>query len=107
MGFNAATEIDITAVFANTAGEPTISVIDGTTNLLLGKRVYIRRLVDTRTPNERRVSIVASNTASVRLPQRNFIIQTDPARLGARSARSLQRLALRFLPSAMQEQAMS
>ena len=79
---SAATEIDITDAFANTAGEPTISVIDGTTNLLLGKRVYIRRLVDTRTPNERRVSIVASNTASVRLPQRNFIIQTDPARSG-------------------------
>jgi hypothetical protein len=78
---SAATEIDITAAFANTAGEPTIG-IDGTTNLLLGKRVYIRRLVDTRTPNERRVSIVASNTASVRLPQRNFIIQTDPARSG-------------------------
>lgn len=78
---SAATEIDITAAFTNTAGEPTIG-IDGTTNLLLGKRVYIRRLVDTRTPNERRVSIVASNTASVRLPQRNFIIQTDPARSG-------------------------
>lgn len=49
-------------------------------SLLPGKRVYIRRLVDTRIPEERRVSILMNNTATVRLPQRNFVLQTDPAR---------------------------
>ena len=49
-------------------------------NALLNKRIYIRRLVDTRTPAERRMMLLANNTASARLPQRNFIIQTDPAR---------------------------
>ena len=68
-------EIDISSAFDGTDA----TTEDGT-NLLLGKRVYIRRLVDTRTPNERRVSILANNTASVRLPQRNFIVQTDPLR---------------------------
>lgn len=68
-------EIDISSAFDGTDA----TTEDGT-NLLLGKRVYIRRLVDTRTPNERRVSILANNTASARLPQRNFIVQTDPLR---------------------------
>lgn len=45
-----------------------------------GKRVYIRRLVDTRTPEERRTSIRLLNTSSARLPQTNFILQTDPNR---------------------------
>lgn len=49
-------------------------------NALLNKRIYIRRLVDTRTPAERRIMLLANNTASARLPQRNFILQTDPAR---------------------------
>ena len=51
-------------------------------NLLLGKRVYIRRVVDTRTSEERRVSLYLNNTATARLPQRNFILQTDPGRTG-------------------------
>lgn len=47
-----------------------------------GKRVYIRRVVDTRTPEERRCSIKISNTTSTRIPERNFIVQTDPVRSG-------------------------
>ena len=47
-----------------------------------GKRVYIRRVVDTRTPEERRCSIKISNTTSTRTPERNFVIQTDPVRTG-------------------------
>ena len=72
---SAPNEIDISSAF-----DGTDATTDDGTNLLLGKRVYIRRLVDTRTPNERRVSVLANNTASARLPQRNFIIQTDPLR---------------------------
>ena len=51
-------------------------------SVAVGKRVYIRRLVDTRTPEERRLSIKLNNTAVARLPQRNFIVQTDPGRAG-------------------------
>jgi hypothetical protein len=48
----------------------------------VGKRIYIRRLVDTRTPAERRVSLKLNNTAVSRLPERNFVVQTDPSRAG-------------------------
>jgi len=68
-------EIDISSAF-----DGADDTIEEGVSLLPGKRVYIRRLVDTRTPNERRISVLANNTASARLPQRNFIIQTDPLR---------------------------
>lgn len=45
----------------------------------IGKRVYIRRLVDTRTPEERQVSLILQNTNAVsRIPERNFVVQTTP-----------------------------
>jgi len=56
-------------------------------SLAVGKRVYIRRLVDTRTPSERRVSLQLANTGSTRLPERNFIVQTDPDRAGGAISR--------------------
>lgn len=56
---------------------------------LVGKRVYIRRLVDTRTPSERRLSLQLNNTASARLPERNFVLQTDPSRSGGGIQRAL------------------
>jgi hypothetical protein len=49
-------------------------------NDVVGRRVYIRRVVDTRTVAERRLSLILNNTASARLPQRNAALQTDPAR---------------------------
>ena len=55
----------------------------------IGKRVYIRRLVDTRTPNERRLSLLLNNTASARVPERNFVLQTDPNRTGGAISREL------------------
>ncbi len=51
-------------------------------SLAIGKQVYIRRLVDTRTPSERRVLLQLNNTATARWPERSFIVQTDPARAG-------------------------
>ena len=47
---------------------------------VVGRRVYLRRVVDTRTVAERRCSLILSNTASARLPQRNTALQTDPNR---------------------------
>lgn len=58
-------------------------------SLAIGKRVYIRRLTDTRSPNERRVSIQLNNTASARIPERNFILQTDPTRVNGAISRTL------------------
>jgi hypothetical protein len=83
----AASEIDITAAFVG--NDPTTDA-EGV-NLLLGKRVYLRRLVDTRNPSERRVSLVANNTSSARLPQRNSILQTDPNRTGGSISTELSR----------------
>lgn len=55
----------------------------------LGCRVYLRRLVDTRTVAERRCSLVLSNTTSARLPQRNTVLQTDPNRSNGAISRLL------------------
>ncbi len=58
-------------------------------NAVIGCRVYLRRVVDTRTVAERRVSLLLNNTASARLPQRNTVLQTDPARPGGAISRVL------------------
>lgn len=58
-------------------------------SLAVGKRVYLRRLVDTRTPSERRMSLLLNNTASVRIPERNYVLQTDPLRAGGAVSREL------------------
>lgn len=47
---------------------------------VVGRRVYIRRVVDTRTVAERRCGLILNNTASARLPQRDAVLQTDPNR---------------------------
>jgi hypothetical protein len=56
----------------------------------IGRRVYIRRLIDTRTPNERRTVLLLNNTTSARTPEKNFVLQTDPARAGGAISRVLQ-----------------
>lgn len=48
----------------------------------VGRRVYIRRVVDTRTVAERRCSLILNNTANARRPERNTVLQTDPNRSG-------------------------
>ena len=45
---------------------------------LAGLRVYIRRPIDTRTPDERRYSLILGNTnANARLPQRDYVIANN------------------------------
>ena len=58
-------------------------------SLAIGKRVYVRRLADTRTPGERRLSLQLANTSDARIPERNFVIQTDPVRAGGDITREL------------------
>lgn len=75
--------INISSAFTQAGTNDPVGTNPDTGNsFAIGKRVYIRRLVDTRTPAERRVSLVLNNTASARLPERNFALQTDPDRTG-------------------------
>lgn len=85
--------VDVHAVLTTDpfdSAQPTkITVNTGTDNnfdtiasdKLVGSRVYIRRLVDTRTPEERQYSLIVSSTAATsRRPVGNYIV-----RLGNRS----------------------
>jgi hypothetical protein len=52
-------------------------------NDAIGKRLYIRRLVDVRTPQERRFSLLTTNTAPIaRNPLRDYVIQTTAGAFG-------------------------
>jgi hypothetical protein len=76
-------EVKITkALLQAGTNEPVGTNPETNQSLAIGKRVYVRRLVDTRSPSERRASLQLNNTASARLPERSFIVQTDPARAG-------------------------
>ena len=94
----ASTAIDVRAKLAATpweAGSPTLINVNPSSDLainnittmdpaiLKGNRVYIRRLIDTRTPDERKYSVIAenSNPATTRRPVGNFVV-----RLGSKSS---------------------
>jgi hypothetical protein len=81
----AADRINLSAALVDSVSGDTIE-----SAAAVGKRVYIRRLVDTRSPSERRSSLALNNSASARLPERGFVLQTDPARAGGSIARALQ-----------------
>lgn len=61
----------------------------GGVSLAIGQLVYLRRLVDTRSGSDRRVSLMLVNSTSARLPSLNSILQTQPAVSGGGIARSL------------------
>jgi hypothetical protein len=99
---NASSAIDVRAKLAATPwdeGSPTLVNVNPSGDLainnittmdpavLVGNRVYIRRLVDTRAPSERKYSIIieSSNPAATRRPVGNFT-----ARLGGRSSTATQ-----------------
>ena len=62
---------------------------DAAGSAAVGRRVYLRRVVDTRAVGDRRCSLILSNTASARVPQRNTVVQTDPNRSGGGISRAL------------------
>jgi hypothetical protein len=87
---SAANDVNISAALTQSGtNDPVGTNPDTGESLAIGKRVYIRRLVDTRSPSERRLSLQLNNTASARLPERNFVLQTDPARVGGAISRVL------------------
>jgi len=86
----AANEVNISAALTQAGtNDPVGTNPDTGQSFAIGKRVYIRRLVDTRSPSERRLSLQLNNSASARLPERNFVLQTDPARSGGAISRVL------------------
>ena len=52
---------------------------------IAGRRVYIRRLIDTRTQDERRYALLFDPLAAARLPQRDYILRTDGDGVGTAS----------------------
>lgn len=68
-------ELNITAPLVNQTGaSPGI----GPTSLAIGKRVYIRRLFDSRTFSQRQYSLVLTNSSGVsRNPALDYVIQTQ------------------------------
>lgn len=99
---NASSAIDVRAKLAASPfnpASPTLINVSNSTDLainnittvdpavLVGNRVYIRRLVDTRTPDERKYSLIVenSNPTTSRRPVGNFVV-----RLGNRSTLSGQ-----------------
>ena len=73
----------ISVVASNDESINNISTITNAT--LAGNRVYIRRLTDTRKPEEREYSLLTSGSASSRRPVGNYIL-----RLGSRTSVSEQ-----------------
>jgi hypothetical protein len=71
------TAIAITAAAAQ-AGTGEAIGTDGGVSLAVGRRVYVRRLIDTRSRAQRQVTLKLANTTSARVPLRNSIIQTRP-----------------------------
>jgi hypothetical protein len=70
-------QIKISAAMQNQIG----GVPGGTGNQasLSGSRVFIRRLVDTRSPSQRQFSVNITNTnPNVRSPMRDYVLQTSP-----------------------------
>ena len=60
-----------------------------TSEIGVGLQVYIRRLSDRRTLEERLCQLELVNTSSTRLPVQSFVLQTDPARVDGGITRTL------------------
>lgn len=87
------TVLNISAVIQNSDGE-TPPIVDGASSAI-GKRVYIRRLVDTRTPDERRYTLKLNTTAqATRLPTRDYVLQTTIGGAGINNAISASNVLL-------------
>jgi hypothetical protein len=82
------TAIAITAAAAQ-AGTGEAIETDGGVSLAVGRRVYVRRLIDTRSTAQRRVTLKLANTTTARVPLRNSIIQTRPGVGGGGISRAL------------------
>lgn len=70
----AASQLNITTALTDPSGA-TPPVVSGSSSAV-GKRVYVRRLVDTRTPAQRRYTLKLNNTNQLaRSPVRDYVLQ--------------------------------
>ena len=74
--------INITAALTEGNSEAASVPIQNGSSLAIGKKVYIRRVVDSRTTAQRRASLRLVNTAPTRIPPRGTVLQTTPAGTG-------------------------
>jgi hypothetical protein len=74
--------INITAALAEGNGDAAPVPVANGSSLAIGKKVYIRRVVDSRTTAQRRSSLRLINTAPTRVPPRGTVLQTTPAGTG-------------------------
>ena len=85
--------ITVTAAFQTdnsdgTNHSPGDNIMNGTVDTgvdypdIAGLRVYVRRLIDTRSPEERRYSLLLNPPATARTPQRDYILRTDGDTVG-------------------------
>ena len=86
---SAATAIAITGAAVQAGTGEAIGTGSGGASNAIGKRVYVRRLIDTRTTQQRRVTLKLANTTSARVPVRNSILQTRPGVSGGGIDRAL------------------
>ena len=86
---SAATAIAITGAALQAGTGEAIGTGSGGASNAIGKRVYLRRLIDTRTASQRRVTLKLANTSSARVPVRNSILQTRPGVSGGGIDRAL------------------
>lgn len=81
-------EIIVNAAFTTDTNDGTKApgAAIGTTGLnypdLANRRVYIRRLIDTRSPSERRYSLLFNSQAGSRTPQRDYILRDQSSGVG-------------------------
>jgi hypothetical protein len=68
-------QINISTALTDESGDPVGTTEAGASNAI-GKRVYIRRLVDIRSPDQRRFTLKLNTTdAAVRIPVRDYVLQ--------------------------------
>lgn len=68
--------LNISSAATDSDGNP-VGLGGNNVSLAIGSRVYVRRLVDTRTPSERRISLLLANTANSQIPAAHYVLQTD------------------------------
>ena len=89
--------INITSAFQTddsdgTNHNPGDNIMNGTVDTgqdypdIAGRRLYIRRIVDTRTQDERRYGLLVEQPAAARTPQRDYIARIDGDGVGNASA---------------------
>ena len=75
------THINITGAALQAGTAAAIGTVSGV-SLAVGQRVYIRRLIDTRTTGQRRITLRLANATRARVPLRHSILQTRPGNSG-------------------------